>query len=365
MSQAEQGALSGIKIADFSRVLAGPYATMLLGDLGADVVKVERTGFGDEARTWGPPFDAKGRATYFQSVNRNKSGLFLDLTKESDRAKARELILSSDVVVENFGVGGMAKFGLDYESISKESPKIIYCSITGFGTSEVAAQLPGYDALVQGMSGLMSITGDKESGPSKVGVALIDVIAGLHATTGILAALRARDQFGVGQQVEINLLSSALSAMVNQSGAYVGAGVIPGLLGNSHPSIVPYGVFQAKDRPFIIAAGNDHQFAALCEILNMKVDQKFATNKSRVENRSELERTLNSLLGQKNVAEWIELLRAKKIPAGPINSIAEALDFAREIGLDVIVDIDGAKSVANPISLSKTEASYRLPPPSM
>ena len=185
------------------------------------------------------------------------------------------------------------------------------------------------------------------------------------ATRANVAALRARDQFGIGQQVEINLLSSALSAMVNQSGAYLGAGVIPGLLGNSHPSIVPYGVFQAKDRPFIIAAGNDHQFSALCEILNMKVDQKFATNKSRVENRSELEKTLNSLLEMKNAAEWIELLRAKKIPAGPINSIAEAFDFAREIGLDVIVDIDGAKSVANPISLSKTEASYRLPPPSM
>ena len=190
-------------------------------------------------------------------------------------------------------------------------------------------------------------------------------LAGLHATTGILAALRARDQFGIGQQVEINLLSSALSAMVNQSGAYVGAGVTPGLLGNSHPSIVPYGVFQAKDRPFIIAAGNDHQFAALCAILNMKVDQKFATNEARVENRAELERELNSLLMQRSAAEWIELLRAKKIPAGPINSIAEAFDFAREIGLDVIVDIDGAKSVANPISLSKTEASYRLPPPSM
>ena len=365
MTDIKKGALSGITIADFSRVLAGPYATMLLADLGAEVIKIERTGVGDEARSWGPPFDSAGRATYFQSVNRNKKSIFLDLSNESDCAKAREIILNSDVVVENFGVGGMAKFGLDYQSISKALPKIIYCSIYGFGTSDAAAELPGYDMLVQAMSGLMSITGDSQSGPTKVGVALIDVIAGLHATTGILAALRARDQFGIGQTVEINLLSSALSAMVNQSGAYIGAGVTPGLLGNSHPSIVPYGVFSAKDRSFVVAAGNDHQFATLCEVVGMELSPNFATNTQRVKNRVELESHLNSLLSRRTATEWIEMLRSKKIPAGPINSIAEAFDFAQAIGLEPIVDLGGAKSVANPIKMSKTEASYRLPPPSM
>ena len=249
--------LAGIKIADFSRVLAGPYATMLLADLGAQVVKVERPGVGDDTRTWGPPFDKDGNATYFLSVNRNKEGLELDLTDQEDQVRAIDLINSSDVVVENFGPGGMERYNLGYSKLIANNPKLIYCSITGFGTSEKAAELPGYDLLLQGMSGLMSITGGDENSPTKVGVALVDVITGLHAVVGILAALRARDEQGVGQKVELNLLSSTLSALVNQASAYISAGVIPKAMGNAHPSIAPYQVFEAKDKKFIVAAFDD------------------------------------------------------------------------------------------------------------
>ena len=233
-------ALAGIKIADFSRVLAGPYATMLLGDMGAEVIKIERPATGDDTRTWGPPFTSDGDSTYFQSVNRNKIGVTADLTTDLGRAKALEIISKCDVLVENFTIGTMEKFGLGYEELHKKFPKLIYCQISGFGTSMAAAKLPGYDLLVQGMSGLMSITGADENSPTKVGVALVDVISGLHAALGISAALVSRAKSGVGQKIEINLLSSALSAMVNQSAAFAGAGVTPKAMGNAHPSIAPY-----------------------------------------------------------------------------------------------------------------------------
>jgi len=260
--------LAGIKIADFSRVLAGPYATMLLADLGAQVIKVERPVVGDDTRGWGPPFDKDGNSTYFLSVNRNKEGLELDLTKESDQKAATDLIASCDVVVENFGPGGMEKYNLGYSKLIGNNPKLIYCSISGFGSSEKAASLPGYDLLLQGMSGLMSITGSDENNPSKVGVALVDVITGLHAVVGILAALRARDEQGIGQKVELNLLSSTLSALVNQASAYISAGIIPKAMGNAHPSIAPYQVFDAKDKKFIVAVGNDPQFIKFAGVIS-------------------------------------------------------------------------------------------------
>ena len=356
-------ALSGITIADFSRVLAGPYATMMLADLGATVIKVERAGTGDETRGWGPPFDSSGRATYFQSVNRNKESISLDLDKPDHQRRARELILESDVVVENFGYGGMKKFGLDYSALSSLKPKLIYCSITGFGASEKARELPGYDLLVQAMSGLMSITGSQSGEPSKVGVALIDVIAGLHAVSGILAALRARDTFGIGQEVEINLLSSALSGLVNQSGAYAAAGVIPTRLGNSHPSIVPYGVFHASDRSFIVAVGNDQQFARLADLLGIEVSDKNRTNSARVEHRNEIEKYMNNLFAAKSAGEWIEILKKENIPVGPINDISEAFSLAESLGLKPIVEIGDSKTVANPITLSRSGIDYRLAPP--
>ena len=286
--------LAGIKIADFSRVLAGPYATMLLADLGAQVVKIERPGIGDDTRGWGPPFDKNATSTYFLSVNRNKEGLTLDLSKESDQRKAQELITGCDVVVENFGSGGMEKFDLGYSKLVATNPKLIYCSITGFGTSELAASLPGYDLLVQGMSGLMSITGSDSDNPTKVGVALVDVITGLHAVVGILAALRARDEQGIGQKVELNLLSSTLSALVNQASSYISAGIIPKAMGNAHPSIAPYQVFAASDKKFIVAVGNDHQFVKFAGQIAPALlsEKKFATNQLRVENQAELTKLL-------------------------------------------------------------------------
>jgi crotonobetainyl-CoA:carnitine CoA-transferase CaiB-like acyl-CoA transferase len=358
------GALTGIKIADFSRVLAGPYATMLLADLGAEVTKVERPGVGDETRDWKPPVDSQGRSTYFLSVNRNKSGLALDLSNPADQVRARELILDSDVVIENFGAGGMARFGLDYKTLKEIKPKLIYCSITGFGSSEVAAQLPGYDMLVQAMSGLMHVTGDESGEPTKAGVAVIDVIAGLHACTGILAALRARDEQGIGQLVEINLFSSALSALTNQSGAFVAGGIDPKRLGNHHPSIVPYGIFTAKDRSIAIAIGNDRQFAKFAELVDI-TDPNYNENSQRVKHREALIKLINEKLQKKVASEWIDLFRSNQIPAGPINTIAEAFKFAESIGLQPIIDIAGSKSVANPIKLSQTPVEYRKAPPNL
>jgi len=359
-----RGALSGVKIADFTRVLAGPYATMLLADLGAEVIKVERPEIGDETRDWKPPVDSEGRSTYFLGVNRNKTGLVLNLTDPVDQTRARDLILSSDVVIENFGAGGMAKFGLDYKSLKKLKPELIYCSITGFGSSDKAAQLPGYDMLIQAMSGLMHVTGDPSGEPTKAGVAVIDVIAGLHASTGILAALRARDEQGIGQLIEIDLFSSALSALTNQSSAYVAGGVDPKRLGNHHPSIVPYGIFTAKDRSIAIAIGNDRQFSKFAELLEIN-DSKYNENSERVKLRNPLIDLINEKLQSKSASEWIDLFRKNQIPAGPINTIPEAFIFAESIGLKPIVDIAGAKSVANPIKLSETPAEYRKAPPTL
>ena len=359
-----RGALSGVKIADFTRVLAGPYATMLLADLGAEVIKVERPETGDETRDWKPPVDSEGRSTYFLGINRNKTGLVLNLTDPADQTRARDLILSSDVVIENFGAGGMAKFGLDYKSLKKLKPELIYCSITGFGSSDKASQLPGYDMLIQAMSGLMHVTGDPSGEPTKAGVAVIDVIAGLHASTGILAALRARDEQGIGQLIEIDLFSSALSALTNQSSAYVAGGVDPKRLGNHHPSIVPYGIFTAKDRSIAIAIGNDRQFSKFAELLEIN-DSKYNENSERVKHRNPLIDLINEKLQSKSASEWIDLFRKNQIPAGPINTIPEAFIFAESIGLKPIVDIAGAKSVANPIKLSETPAEYRKAPPTL
>jgi crotonobetainyl-CoA:carnitine CoA-transferase CaiB-like acyl-CoA transferase len=359
--------LAGVKIADFSRVLAGPYATMLLADLGADVVKVERPGVGDETRTWGPPFDKNGNATYFLSVNRNKEGLQLDLADSVDQARAVELINSSDVVVENFGPGGMEKYNLGYSKLISNNPKLIYCSITGFGTSEKAANLTGYDLLLQGMSGLMSITGQSPSEPTKVGVALVDVITGLHAVVGILAALRARDEQGVGQKVELNLLSSTLSALVNQASAYISAGVIPKAMGNAHPSIAPYQLYDAKDKKFIVAVGSDQQFIKFASVVDpaLLADKRFATNKLRVENLDQLNTHLQPIFDKQTADYWILKLSKVSIPAGLVNNIKEAFDLAQSLGLSAIVEVGGVKSVANPITFSKTPVEYRLQPPNL
>ncbi len=362
------GALDGLVVADFSRVLAGPYATMLLADLGAEVVKVERPGAGDDTRHWGPPYAVDGTATYFAGVNRNKASLFLDLSSPDGLAEARSLALGADVVVENFKPGTMDKLGLGYDSLSVENPRVIVCSISGFGSGE-GASLPGYDLLVQAMGGLMSVTGPQSDHPTKVGVALVDVITGLHAVYGILAALRHRDATGDGQHVEVNLLSSLLSALVNQGSAYVAGGVVPGILGNDHPSITPYGVYATADRPLVLAVGNDGQFHALCTVLGVDLagDARYGTNPSRVANRADLRVRLEAALASNGADHWYALLTAAGVPCGPINDIAGAFDLATSLGLDPVVAVPGSlvPQVANPLRLSATPATYRTPPPSM
>lgn len=360
------GALSGIRIADFSRVLAGPYATMLMADLGADVVKVERPPHGDDTRTWGPPYDDTGAATYFQSVNRNKRSVAIDLATEGGRAEARALVRTSDVVIENFVPGTMERFGLGYDALRDEQPGLVYASITGFGRSGTAATLPGYDLLVQAVGGLMSVTGPDAQHPTKVGVALVDVITGLHCALGIMAALRHRDATGEGQRVDVSLLGSTLSALVNQAGAYVGAGVVPRAMGNAHPSIAPYEVFDTADRALALAVGNDAQFRSCVQVLSLPQladDERFATNPARVRNREALRILLQSALATEPAEHWSTLFTAAGVPCGPVNSIDEAFALASRLGLDPVRAVDGVATVAHPIGLSATPAGYYRRPP--
>jgi crotonobetainyl-CoA:carnitine CoA-transferase CaiB-like acyl-CoA transferase len=366
-------ALGRLRILDFSRVLAGPLATMTLADLGAEVTKVERPGGGDDTRAWGPPHDSEGEATYFQAVNRNKRSLALDLRDPADLAEARRLALASDVLVENFRPGLMSELGLDYESLAPGNPRLVYCSVTGFGGSGAGADLPGYDLLVQALGGLMSITGEPDGEPLKVGVALVDVVAGLYAAIGILAALEHRRESGEGQRVEVDLLSALLAALVNQGAAYTQAGVIPQRMGNRHPSIAPYELLRCGEDELVLAVGNDRQFTDLCEVLgepDLTMDPRFATNPARVENRDELRPLLEAALAAKTATEWIDLFRPRRVPAGVVNDIGAAFEFASQIGLDPTIEIpretgDPVRLPRNPIRLSKTPATYRLPPPTL
>jgi crotonobetainyl-CoA:carnitine CoA-transferase CaiB-like acyl-CoA transferase len=365
--------LGELKILDFSRILAGPFATMLLADLGADVIKVERPGTGDETRSWGPPFDAQGRATYFQSVNRNKHSVVLDLTSEHDLGRAHELAGTADVVVENFRPDVMDKLGLGYETLAAENPGLIFCSITGFGAG-AGADLPGYDLLVQALGGLMSITGSPEGEPQKVGVALVDILAGLFASVGILAALRHRDQTGEGQRVEVNLLSSLLAGLVNQASAYTIAGSVPGRMGNAHPSISPYELYATGDGDLVVAVGNERQFVALCEVLGapeLRTDPRFGSNSDRVSNRAALKAELIARLAAAPAAEWAQRLTSARVPAGVVNDLAGAFELARSVGLEPVVDVPSADGGApvpltrNPIRLSRTPPTYRSAPPDL
>ncbi len=360
------GALDGVVIADFSRVLAGPYATMLLADLGAEVVKVERPVAGDDTRAWGPPWRAD-QSTYFASVNRNKESVVVDLATPAGRAEAKELVSRADVLVENFKPGAFDRMGLGYEELRATHPGLVYCSITGFGTAG-GAELPGYDLLVQAVGGLMSITGSSTDKPVKVGVALVDVITGLHAAVGILAALQERVTSGRGQRVEVNLLSSLLSGMVNQSAGYVGGGFVPQIMGNRHPSIAPYESYPTADHQMVIAVGNDRQFRACAEVLGAPEwadDVRFATNPSRVQHRDELYAAMCSSLASRGADEWFARLSAAGVPAGPINDIEGAFALAARLGLDPVASVDGEPTVANPIRLGRTPVTYRTAPPSL
>ncbi|WDZ83654.1 CaiB/BaiF CoA transferase family protein [Micromonospora cathayae] len=362
-------ALGGLLVADFGRVLAGPYATMLLADLGAEVVKVERPEHGDDTRAWGPPWTAAGDATYFRSVNRNKRSVALDLRDARDHAVARRLVERADVVVENFLPGTMDRLGLGYEQVRRTNPAVVYCSVTGFGRD---SSLPGYDLLIQAVGGLMSVTGTDPTQPVKAGVALVDVVTGLHATVGILAALRHRDRTGQGQRVEVNLLSSLLSALVNQASGYLDGGVVPRALGNRHPSIAPYEVFPTADRPLVVAVGNDRQFQALCTALgapSLADDPRFRTNTARVAHRETLGAELGRHLATRTADEWFGSLTAVGVPCGPVNDVADAFALADRLGLDPVVEIPdpehgpASRQVAHPVRLSTSPPRYRNPPP--
>jgi crotonobetainyl-CoA:carnitine CoA-transferase CaiB-like acyl-CoA transferase len=364
------GPLSGLLVADFSRVLAGPYCTMLLADLGADVIKVESPG-GDDTRQWVPPVSPDGWSTYFLAINRNKRSVALDLKDPGDLAAARELARRADVFVQNFKPGGLARFGLDYESVRAANPAVIYASISGFGSGG-GKDLPGYDLMVQAMSGLMSLTGDPAGPPFRAGISVFDVIAGLHTSIGILAALAHRSATGEGQHVEASLLASALSGMVNQTSAWVTGGVVPFRMGNAHPSLFPYEPLPTGDGELIVTAGNDTQFTRLCEVIGapgLPADPRFAHNEGRTANRDVLRPLLAERLKQRTAAEWFPVLIAAGVPCGPINTVDQGVAFATEIGLEPVVQTgsgDAARpSVRHPLTFSRTPPRYDLPPPQL
>jgi crotonobetainyl-CoA:carnitine CoA-transferase CaiB-like acyl-CoA transferase len=358
-------ALDGILVADLSRVLAGPLCTMTLGDLGADVVKVERPDGGDDTRAWGPPFVEEG-ATYYLSLNRNKRSVVLDLKDPADLALARELCDRADVVVESFRPGTADRLGLGYDDVARSNPGAVYCSISAFGSGERAATLPGYDLLLQAMSGLMSVTGEPDGRPLKVGAPLIDVMCGLHATIGVLGALRARERDGIGQRIEVSLMDVALSGLLNQASAHVNTGAVPARLGNRHPSITPYETFAAADGDFAVAVGNDAIYARLCDVIGrpeLTTDARFATNEARLQHRDALVAELEAAFAAARAAQWVLALGEAGVPAGPINDVGQAFAFADGLGLEPVDETDGVRTVRSPLRLSATPAAVSRRPP--
>ncbi|EAQ96524.1 CaiB/BaiF CoA transferase family protein [Congregibacter litoralis] len=394
-------ALRGLRVLDLSRVLAGPWASQTLADLGANVIKIERPEGGDDTRGWGPPWLERnerneagesgkgeeagereegeeaepGESAYFLCSNRGKRSIRIDIRSGDGQRRLKEIAKSADVLIENFKVGGAARFGLDYPSLSRENPGLIYCSITGFGQTGPLAERPGYDFLVQAMGGLMSVTGAPDGqaggGPQKVGVALTDIMTGLYANVGILAALAERERSGLGQQLDLALLDVTAATLANQASNYLVGGITPQRLGNAHPNIVPYQSFRAKDREFIVAVGNDAQFARLAALLGQAAwadDPRFAKNAERVAHRESLIPMLAACFMQHDAAHWLRELETAGIPAGPINTIAEALNEPQLAAREMIVtlphpDNEDLNVVGSPIKLSRTPVSYRRPPP--
>lgn len=367
-------ALAGIKVLDLSRVLAGPSCTQVLADLGAEVIKVERPKVGDETRHWTPPTfndgdnDNNGTSAYFATVNRNKQSITVDITCPEGQALIKKLAANSDVLVENFKVGGLKKYGLDYESIKPLNPRLIYASLTGFGQTGPDAHKPGYDYIIQGLSGLMSITGPSDGEPHKVGVAVVDLFAGLQLTIGIQAALLARQQSGQGQQVDVALLDSAIAMLANIGMNQLASNTTPPRLGNAHPNITPYQVFQTSDdHHFILACGNDAQFSRICEALglDLHVDSRYATNPSRVANREALTNLLATVFVTNTRAYWLKVLQSVNVPCGPIHNVTEALAMPQVRARHMVVDFADSpiRVLGNPIKLSATPVQYRSPPP--
>lgn len=388
----QQGALAGIKVLDLSRVLAGPWATQMLADLGADVIKVERPEAGDDTRHWGPPFlkDEHGNdtreASYFTACNRNKRSITVDMAHPEGQALLRKMAAEADVVVENFKVGGLKQYGLDYDSLKALNPRLIYCSITGFGQEGPYAERAGYDLMVQAMCGLMSITGHADDqpggGPLKVGVAVIDVFTGLYASNAILAAINARDNArtgtgtGQGQYIDMALLDVGMAVLANQAAGFLATGKAPGRAGNIHPSLAPYQDFRSSDGNVLLAIGNDGQFARFCAAAGKPEwaqDSRFATNTARVQNRPALLALMEPLMRTRTTAEWIALLEDKAVPCGPINTIAQAFDdpqvqargIRKALPRDAGDGIAQIATVASPMRLSATPVSYRNAPPAL
>ncbi len=377
------GALSHIRVLDLSRILAGPWASQLLGDLGADILKIERPGSGDDTRSWGPPYlpaadgSESPNAAYFGCANRNKKSLSIDITKPEGQALIHELVKSCDVVLENFKVGGLKKYGLDYDSLKAIKPDLIYCSITGFGQTGPDANKAGYDFMIQGMGGLMSVTGQPEGqpggGPVKVGVALADVMTGLYSTIAILAALAHRNESAEGQYIDMSLLDVQVATLANQATNYLVSGKVPKLMGNAHPNLVPYQTFPTSDGHFILAVGNDSQFGKFCKVAgldDLPDDPRYKTNRNRVENRETLAAKIGAVTADHPLNYWMDELAKESVPCGPINTIDRVFEEPQIKHREMKVEIAGSDGtmlpgVANPIKLSKTPVSYRSAPPQL
>lgn len=386
MTMQNAGALAGIKVLDLSRVLAGPWCTQTLADLGADVVKIERPGAGDDTRQWGPPFlkDAAGndtdQAAYFACCNRNKRSVTVDMATPDGQALLQRMAAGSDVVVENFKVGGLRAYGLDYDSLKAANPRLIYCSITGFGQDGPYAKRAGYDLMVQAMSGMMSITGRADGtpggGPQRVGVALTDTFTGMYAATAILAALQARHQTGRGQYIDMSLLDVGMALLANQTTGYLNSGTVPQRQGNTHPSLAPYQDFPTADGSMLLAIGNDGQFGRFCAAVGRpewSADPRYASNTLRVRNRATLIPAMEEVTRGRTTAEWIALLEDKAVPCGPINDIAQAFDDPQVQARGLAIDlpraagdgIDTIRGVASPLRLSEHPPVLRHAPPAL
>jgi crotonobetainyl-CoA:carnitine CoA-transferase CaiB-like acyl-CoA transferase len=359
--------LDGILVADFSRVLAGPLAAMLLGDLGADVVKVERPDGGDDTRAWGPPW-RDGVSTYYLGLNRNKRSIALDLKDPEDAALARSLAERADVMIESFRPGLIAELGLAPDELRRVNPGLVSCSVTAFGSGEAGAGLPGYDFLLQAMGGLMSVTGEPDGRPLKAGTAVVDLVCGLLAANGIQGALVERSRTGVGRHVEVSLMDSALTILLNQGTAWVAAGVNGERRGNRHPSIVPYETYETADREIAIATGNERIFVRLCEALGLDelpADERFSSNEARVAHADELADAFHAVLRSRPSAHWLAVLRDAKVPAGPINGVDEAFAYAEQLGLEPVEVVDGLPLIRPPLRVDGERPPIRYAPPGL
>ncbi len=363
------GPLSGTRVLDLSRVMAGPFCTQILADLGADVIKIEAPRRGDDTRSWGPPYATardEPESTYFLAANRGKRSLAVDLSRPEGQGLILRLAAGSDVLVENFKRGGLERFGLDHKSLGL--PRLVYCSITGFGQDGPRASEPGYDFMIQALSGLMSVTGAEDGPPTKVGIPAADLFTGLYAAVAILAALRHRDLTGQGQYIDLALYDCTLAALSNQASAFLGAGTVPGRLGNAHPSIVPYETFACADGALALAVGNDGQFERLCDVVELPalpMDRRFANNRARVEHRRELLSVLAPCFATRRVATWLSLLARAEIPAAPVRDVAEAFADPQTTARGMRLEVEGVAMVASPLKLSRTPVAVSRPPPQL